>query len=67
MRRLLAILALALALSACRFLNLGEGTDAQPTTPPASASTSVPAAASGGPATGSEMPSPSIEIPPPIR
>lgn len=67
MRRLLAILALALMLSACRFLNLGEGADAQPATPPASASTSAPAAASGSPATGTEMPSPSIEIPPPIR
>ena len=67
MRRLLAILALALSLSACRFLNLGEGADAQPATPPASPSTSAPAAASGGPASGSDMPSPSIEIPPPIR
>jgi hypothetical protein len=67
MRRLLAILALAACLSACRFLNLGEGADEQPATPLASPSISAPAAASGGPAQSTEMPSPSIEIPPPIR
>jgi hypothetical protein len=66
MRRLLAILALAIPLSACRLLGIDRG-DVQALTPPASPAASVTGTVSLAPISSGGGPSPSIEIPPPAR